>query len=316
MKKLLIIDGLNMFLRSYVVNPTLAPTGDPIGGTIGFMKSLQKVCGMFTPDEIIVAWDGHSGSSKRKEMNKNYKAGRKPVRFNRRMVELNEDQQVVNKAYQYIRLVEYLNETPVIQIVVDFVEADDIIAYACAHKKYEGWHKHIISSDKDFFQLISEDVVLYRPIQKKLVDKPSLLAEHGIHPNNFALARAVAGDKSDNLPGIPRAGLKTIKNRFPAMADEEPQTVETLAESCRNATKQVKIHQNILENLPLIQSNYDIMQLYKPVIGSTTKRTIEFAIENFEPEWKKLELQKLLMTDGQITYRFDTLYANFNKIIS
>ena len=93
-------------------------------------------------------------------------------------------------------------------------EADDIIAYACAHKKYEGWHKHIISSDRDFFQLISEDVVLYRPIQKKLVDKPSLLAEHGIHPNNFALARAVAGDKSDNLPGIPRAGLKTIKNKL------------------------------------------------------------------------------------------------------
>ena len=116
MKNLLIIDGLNMFLRNYVVNPTLAPDGHPLGGCIGFLKSLQKVCGMFTPDEIIIAWDGHSGSSKRKQMNEGYKDGRKPVRFNRRMVELNEEEQKLNKAEQYIKLVEYLNETPIIMI--------------------------------------------------------------------------------------------------------------------------------------------------------------------------------------------------------
>ena len=315
MKKLLIIDGLNMFLRSYVVNPTLAPNGHPIGGTIGFMKSLQKVCGMFTPDEIIVAWDGHSGSSKRKKMNKNYKDGRKPVRFNRRMVELNDEEQVVNKAEQYIKLVEYLNETPIIQIVVDYVEADDIIAYACRHDKYKGWHKHIISSDRDFFQLINEETVLYRPIQKKLVDEASLMEEHGIHPNNFALARAIAGDKSDNLPGIPRAGLKTIRKRFPFMSGKEAQTVETIAQACNDVKKKVKIHEGILANLPLIQSNYDIMQLYTPVFGSTTKRTIDFAVEGFEPEWKKIKFLTLLMADGQINYKFDLLYANFNKIM-
>ena len=316
MKKLLIIDGLNMFLRNYVINPTLAPNGHPIGGCIGFLKSLQKVCGMFTPDEIIIAWDGHSGSAKRKEMNKDYKAGRKPVRFNRRMVELNEDEQVINKAEQYIKLVEYLNETPVIQIVIDFVEADDIIAFACAHDKYKGWSKHIVSSDKDFFQLISEEVRLFRPIQKKIVDKPSLLEEHGIHPNNFALARAIAGDKSDNLPGIPRAGLKTIRKRFPFLVNEEVYTVDSIAQACEDVPKKIKLHENILDNLDLIQSNYDIMQLYKPVISHTSKQTAKFAIEGFEPEWKKIEFQRHLMRDGQITLNFDKLYASFNKIIS
>ena len=107
---------------------------------------------MFTLDEIIIAWDGHSGSSKRKQMNKGYKDGRKPVRFNRRMVELNESEQKINKAEQYVKLVEYLNETPTIQIVVDYVEADDIIAYAVGHTKYRGWDKYIVSSDRDFFQ--------------------------------------------------------------------------------------------------------------------------------------------------------------------
>ena len=315
MKKLMIIDGLNMFLRSYVVNPTLAPSGEPIGGTIGFLKSLQKVCGMFSPDEIIVAWDGHSGSSKRKQMNENYKDGRKPIRFNRRMIELNEKQQTANKANQYIRLVEYLNETPTIQIVADYVEADDIIAYALKHDKYRGWDKYIISSDRDFFQLLGPNTMLYRPIQKKLVDKHGLMDEFGIHPNNFALARAIAGDSSDNLPGVPRVGLKTIKSRFPFMADPEIQNVETIAESCRNVDKQIKVHTNILDNLELIQNNYDIMQLYKPVISGTTKRQIDFAVEEFEPEWQKLDFQRLLMEDGQITLNLSTLFSNFNKII-
>lgn len=316
MKKLLIVDGLNMFLRNYIVNPALAPDGHPIGGCIGFIKSLQKVCGMFTPDEIIIAWDGHSGSSKRKEMNKGYKDGRKPVRFNRRMVELNESEQKINKAEQYVKLVEYLNETPTIQIVVDYVEADDIIAYACGHPKYREWDKYIISSDRDFFQLLGDGVYLYRPIQKKLVDKTSLMDEHGIHPNNFALARAIAGDKSDNLPGIPRAGLKTIKNRFPFMGNKEVQTVETLAEHCRNVDKPVKLHTNILAGLDLIESNYDIMQLYKPVMGTIAKQKVEFALNNFEPEWNKIQFQKYLMRDGQITINLDKLFLNFKQIIS
>ena len=315
-KKLLIVDGLNMFLRNYIVNPALAPNGHPIGGCIGFIKSLQKVCGMFTPDEIIIAWDGHSGSAKRKEMNKDYKAGRKPVRFNRRMVELNESEQKINKAEQYIKLVEYLNETPTIQIVVDYVEADDIIAYAVGHTKYRDWDKYIISSDRDFFQLITDDTMLYRPIQKKLVDKQSLMEEHGIHPNNFALARAIAGDKSDNLPGIPRAGLKTIKNRFPFMGEEEIQTVETIAEVCKNVDKKVKLHENILANLNLIQNNYDIMQLYKPVMSYTSKQQVEFALNNFEPEWNKIQFQKYLMRDGQITINLEKLFFNFKQIIS
>ena len=316
MKKLLIVDGLNMFLRNYIVNPALAPDGHPIGGCIGFIKSLQKVCGMFAPDEIIIAWDGHSGSSKRKEMNKGYKEGRKPVRFNRRMVELNESEQKINKAEQYIKLVEYLNETPTIQIVVDYVEADDIIAYACGHTKYREWDKYIISSDRDFFQLLGDGVYLYRPIQKKLVDKASLMDEHGIHPNNFALARAIAGDKSDNLPGIPRAGLKTIKNRFPFMVNEEIQTVETLAEHCRNVDKPVKLHTNILAGLDLIENNYDVMQLYKPVMSHISKQQVEFALNNFEPEWNKIQFQKYLMRDGQITINLDKLFLNFKQIIS
>ena len=63
MKKLLVIDALNLFIRNYVVNPSMDAKGNPVGGCIGFMKSLQKICRKFNPDEVIIAWDGHGGSA-------------------------------------------------------------------------------------------------------------------------------------------------------------------------------------------------------------------------------------------------------------
>ena len=177
MKNVIIIDALNMFLRSYVISPHLDKRGMPVGGTIGFMKSLQKVARDFDADEVIVAWDGHEGSQRKRSLNKDYKGGRKPVRFNRRMIDLPEEQEAANKGYQQVRLMEYLNQMPIIQLIADFTEADDIIALAINNKKYDGWKKTIISSDKDFFQLCREDVQIYRPIQKKVVTKQSVLDE-------------------------------------------------------------------------------------------------------------------------------------------
>ena len=144
----LIIDALNMFLRSYTIIPSMNPQGLPNGGTVGFIKSLQMLCREMRPNEVIICWDGHGGSEKRRQLNKNYKQGRRPVRFNRRMIELPEDQVKKNRTDQQLRLHEFLNQMPVIQLMVDFVEADDIIAYVTQHDKYTEWDKIIVSSDK------------------------------------------------------------------------------------------------------------------------------------------------------------------------
>jgi len=85
---------------AYIVNPTIDSKGNPIGGCMGFLKSLQKVVRMFQPDEVVICWDGQGGSQRRKAQNKNYKAGRSPVRFNRRMYELSPEEQEKNKAYR------------------------------------------------------------------------------------------------------------------------------------------------------------------------------------------------------------------------
>ena len=70
-KRVMIIDALNQFLRAYIVNPTLSINGDPIGGTVGFLKILQKLCREIKPDQVVICWDGKGGSRKRKLVNKN-----------------------------------------------------------------------------------------------------------------------------------------------------------------------------------------------------------------------------------------------------
>lgn len=314
MKNVIIIDALNMFLRSYVISPHLNKKGWPIGGTIGFLKSLQKVARDFSADEIIVAWDGHEGSQKRRSMNKNYKGGRKPVRFNRRMVDLSPDKEEANKGFQQVRLMEYLNEMPVIQLVADFTEADDIIALVINHPRYNGWKKTIISSDKDFFQLCRDDVQIYRPIQKKIVTKDSIIEDFKIHPNNFALARAIEGDKSDNLPGIKGAGLKTIAKRFPYLIREDEYVVDDIIRDCAMQGKKLKIHTNIEGNQKLIKENYAIMQLQYPNVRAMNREIIKKSINEFEPGFNKINFTKMLIEDDAASLNFTDLLTIFRKI--
>ena len=76
MKRVLIIDALNTYLRNYVTNPSLSDNGEPVGGMKGFLMSLQKYCREMKPDEIFIVWDGPGGSTKKKKIVRGYKAGR------------------------------------------------------------------------------------------------------------------------------------------------------------------------------------------------------------------------------------------------
>ena len=94
-KRLMVVDAHNQFLRSYIVDPSLSSDGAPIGGSKGFLKILNKLSRNIRPDMIVVIWDGEGGSQKRRAVNKNYKAGRKPIRLNRSSRHLTEEQEKV-----------------------------------------------------------------------------------------------------------------------------------------------------------------------------------------------------------------------------
>ena len=163
--RVLIVDALNAFFRGYIVDPSLSSNGQPVGGIRGFLRILQTTVRDTKPDKIVIAWDGQGGSRRRRAVNNNYKQGRKPIRLNRAIRNLTEDEEVNNKVWQQKRLMEYLNNMPVTQTFVPEIEADDVIAYISQMPSLKESQKVIMSQDQDFFQLCDDKTVLFRPIK-------------------------------------------------------------------------------------------------------------------------------------------------------
>ena len=316
MKRLLIIDALNMYFRAYIVDPSLSTNGQPIGGMKGFLKILQKLVRDTKPDEIVICWDGEGGSQKRKTKNKGYKEGRKPIRLNRDIRNLSANEEIANKIWQQTRLAEYLNELPIVQLVLPAVEADDIVSVVSQHPLYNGWQKVIVSSDKDFFQLCDNETVVLRPIQKEIVNQKSLVEQYGIHPKNFALARAIAGDKSDNLPGVGGVGLPTVSKRFPFLAENISFGTDSLIIHAEENKGNVKAYDSVIEHQDLIRDNYRLMQLYTPSLSVQGRKKIDYALENFEPELAKTNVKTMMIEDGFGVVNFTDLFAAMNKIVA
>ena len=314
MKRVLVIDALNMFLRAFIVDPSLSNHGQTIGGIKGSIKILQKLVRMTNPNEIVICWDGPNGSQKRKAMNSSYKEGRKPLRLNRSVHNLTENEEIQNKVWQQMQIIEYLNQMPIIQLILERVEADDIISYVCNSSHYKGWQKVIVSNDKDFLQLCDEETVVYRPTTDKIETKKTVIESMGVHPTNMALARAMDGDASDNLPGVNRVGMKTIATKLPFMKEERTITIDELLGYCESIDSKLKVYKNISESKDLIEHNYQMMQLYSPLISIQGKQTIDYALENFECEFNKTELLRLMMNDGFGELNWEELKGFLNRI--
>lgn len=317
-KRVLIIDALNMWFRAYIVDPSLSANGQPIGGLKGFFKILQKLMRETNPDKVIICWDGAGGSQKRKSMVKTYKAGRKPIRLNRSIRNMSESEEIENKIWQQTRLIDYLNNTPIIQFMFESIEADDIISAVTQHSALRGWQKIIVSSDQDFFQLCDEETVVFRPVQKEVLNTKRIVEKYGIHPTNFALARAIAGDKSDNLSGVDGVGLPTVSKRLPFLTEEKSSTLDQVLSFCeeRQEESTLKAYGNIVEQFDRVELNYKMMQLYSPSISVQTKQRIDQVLENFEYELNKTEIRKMMIQDGFGETSWSDLFANLSNIIS
>ena len=319
-KRIMIVDAHNQFLRSYIVDPSLSSNGMPVGGTKGFLKILNKLTREIKPDLVFVVWDGEGGSKKRKIINSDYKAGRTPPRprLNRSSRDLTLEQEFENKLWQQVKLIDLLNKTPVIQFMEPGVEADDVIAYIKKSKRFEEDQKVIVSSDKDFIQILDDKTILYRPTQSEVLNEVRVIEKYGIHPTNFAMARAIVGDTSDNLKGVKSVGLATVSKRFPFMKSAESFNFDDLKKFCleQKRDRPLKIYDSILESEKLIVENYKIMQLYSPLLSATLKNNIDEVINNYEPQFNKTAFRAEMIKEGFGEVSLEDLFANFKSLIS
>lgn len=321
MKKILIIDALNMFFRCYARDPSINLQGHPSGGCVGFLKSLQKSIRLTKPDDVVIVWDGGGGSRKRRLINKDYKSGRKVVHLPKDMnYNFTHEEEASNKAWQQTRLFEYLDNLPICQFMFEDVEADDIIAAITQSKALKDWNKVILSNDKDFMQLCDDKTILCRPAKKpwEILNTNRIVEDLSVHPVNMALARAIVGDKSDNLPGVPNVGFGRVNKFFPFLKEEEEYSVRDLIKvteelATENKSKFLK---SILEHEDVIEQNYKIMQLYQPSLSYQRRNAVENCLNEREKHFNMTNFRLLLAEDGFMSLRWDTMEQCMRRIIN
>lgn len=252
----------------------------------------------------------------RKALHKDYKEGRNPLRLNRNVKVLDDKQEFENRIWQQLKTFEYLNLCPVIQLMEENVEADDLISFIVQHKEFKDCVKVIVSSDKDFIQLLDDKTILMRPVQDEILNKNRVLEEFNIHPNNFALARSIAGDKSDNLEGVRGVGLVSLAKKFPILAEQNRYTVDDILEKCETTKVDGKIFESILADKDKVYLNYQIMQLYQPNMSLQAQSKVDYVLENFNPEFNKTDFLKSSILDGFADLNLNELFTTFNRIIS
>jgi 5'-3' exonuclease len=266
------------------------------------------------PDRVFICWDGSGGSEKRKRMFKDYKQGRNPLTINSQIKASAEDE-LKNRIWQETRLVEYLNNLPLNQLMVDGVEADDLIGFLCKDIKFYHYQKVIVSNDKDFIQLCDDRTILYRPVKEQIMTTKSIIEEFGIHPNNFALARAMCGDNSDNLPGVKGAGLATVAKRFPFLKEEQEYSIDHVLKTSREKLHEQKIYKSVVQDREKIKLNHKVMQLQYRLVTAEQKKKIFQDIKGAECILNKPSFAKLAAEDGFMDINFEDLFHYMEKIV-
>lgn len=302
-KPILVIDGLNFFLRHFMVNQTVTLGGELVGGVVGFIKGVGSLASLLHPEQIIVVWEQGGPSPRRKHIYSEYKANRatskalQSVYRNDGKIMPNADGK--NKVFQLQLLAKALGNLPICQMYLPDTEADDIIAYIVKRKlQGSSQTKIVVSNDKDFYQLLEDPTVrIYDPARKILIDQAYVLKTFGISPRNITLARAVAGDPSDNLNGVAGVGLKTIAGRFPDIKRTDIDLdlawiKEASTEALNESKKPPKCFSSIISEMSVVERNWKLMYLDTNCLASTQLAKVDYKLETFQAVSNRLDFIK------------------------
>ena len=302
--KVLIIDGLNTFIRVFSVIPTTNEDGVHVGGIVGFLKSIGYVINMVSPTRVIIVFDGKGGSNRRRKIYPEYKQNRKTkYRVNRTYDFASQEDERQNMIMQLQRCVEYLDTLPVTVLSYDNIEADDTIGYLCKQVLTES-EIVVMSTDKDFLQLANGRTKIWSPTKKKLYDEDAVFDEFGITAKNYIWYRVLDGDKSDNINGVRGLGLKTIRKKLPFLTENKICNIDDITDV-------------LPESSDIIKRNYDLMQLQDVNISGSTKTKIIERVNQPINKLIKYKFEKMFLEDKLFTALPNVttwLLTNFNQL--
>ena len=326
-KPILVIDGLNYFLRHFMVTETVSSNGELVGGVVGFIKGLGSMISTLHPDQVIVVWEQGGPSPRRKHIYSEYKANRATSKALQTVYrsdgKLTPNADGKNKIYQLQLLAKALGNMPVCQVYVQDTECDDIVAYIVKRKlQTSSQTKIVVSSDKDFYQLLEDPTVrIYDPARKILIDEKYILEKFNISPRNITLARAVAGDPSDNLDGVSGIGLKTIAKRFPDIARQDIDLdlswiKEASVKAINESKKAPKCFSDIVGQMDIVDRNWKLMYLDTSCLAANQISKVDYKLENFKPICNRLDFIKtFIAADIPLTQDLDLAFSVSKSLV-
>ena len=228
-KEIYLIDGSAYLHRAYHAIKNLSTsTGHPTNATFGFTRILLKLLKEKQPEYAIVFFDV-KGPTFRHKMYKEYKANRPPMEE--------------SMAVQIPDIKKVVNVLNIAIVEKQGFEADDLVGTYSRLFQEQGFKIVMVTGDKDFIQLVTEDCLLWDPMKDKEIDIAKIKEEFGVTPVEFIDLLGLSGDKSDNIPGVPGVGPKTASSLI-----AQYKSIDNIYNNIEDLKNKKKLYQNLLEN--------------------------------------------------------------------
>jgi DNA polymerase I len=289
-KRLFLLDAYALIFRGYfafIKNPRINSKGTDTSAIMGFMNALMDVIKREKPDHLAVAFD-KGGSTYRYEMYQEYKAHR------------DETPEAIKIAVPYIQELLKAMHIPIIEVAG--FEADDLIGTIAKQAEKENYQVFMVTPDKDFAQLVSENIFMYKPARMgndiEIWGIPEVLAKFEIErPEQVIDFLGMMGDAADNIPGLPGVGEVTAKKLLKEFGSMENLLANT--DKLKGAMKE-KIEANAEKGI--LSKKLATILLDCPVIFN------ESDYELSEPDIEKTDALFLELEFRQMKAQFDKLY--------
>lgn len=280
--RLYLIDGSHMAFRAfYAIRGLTNRAGEPTNALYGFVATLLKLIRDFEPTHLAVVFDPPGGSF-RSRIYPDYK-GHRP-----------EKDPDLRKQWPLFR--ELVGALGIAYLEVDDYEADDVIG-TLSDRYCDRAQVMLVTGDKDFQQLIRDGVRIYDPLKDTVIGPDEVREKFGCTPEQLPDVLGLMGDSSDNIPGVPKVGLKTAKQLI-----EQYESIEGVYDHL-DEIKRPALHRNLAENRDQaeLSRTLAIIERAVPVDGGYDDLVLTFPPEDtgeIEELFDRLDFQKLMSQVG------------------
>ncbi|HIQ40133.1 MAG TPA: DNA polymerase I [Sulfurivirga caldicuralii] len=237
---LILVDGSSYLFRAYHALPPLTTSdGTPTGALYGVVNMVGKLLSEYQPERIAVVFDAR-GKNFRHQIYEAYKANRPPM--------------PEELAVQIEPLKQFIEALGIPVLVIDGVEADDVIGTLATQAASEGKRVLISTGDKDMAQLVNERITLIDTMKDQILHPAAVEAKFGVKPEQIVDYLALMGDASDNIPGIPKVGPKTAAKWLKQYGD-----IDTLIEHAHEIKG--KIGENLRAHLDQLKRARELTRI-------------------------------------------------------